>query len=62
MNAQDKRWINMWLHKIWIVDNENDSQADDISEFLWELSKRSGFYYFDKKLTSSKKWGKIKKE
>ena len=43
MNAQEKRWINKWLHKIWIVDNETDSQADDINEFLAELASRTGF-------------------
>lgn len=43
MNAQDKRWINKWLHKIWVEDNENDSQADDINEFLWELARKTNF-------------------
>lgn len=43
MNAQDKRWINKCLHKIWVIDNENDCQADDIQDFLWELAKRTGF-------------------
>lgn len=43
MNAQEKRWINKWLHKILIVDNENDSQADDISEFLLELARKTNF-------------------
>ena len=43
MNAQDKRWINKCLHKIWVVDNNNDSQADDINDFLWELARRTGF-------------------
>lgn len=43
MNAQDKRWINKCLHQIWVVDNNNDSQADDINDFLWELAKRTGF-------------------
>ena len=43
MNAQEKRWINKWLHKIWVIDSENDSQADDINDFLWELARRTNF-------------------
>ena len=43
MNAAEKRWVNKWLHKIWVVDNTNDSQADDINDFLWELGRRAGF-------------------
>ena len=48
MNAQEKRWINKWLHQIWVIDNDNDSQADDINEFLWELARRTGFQLIKK--------------
>ena len=45
MNAQEKRWINKWLHKILVIDSntECDCQADDINTFLWELAKRTNF-------------------
>jgi len=46
MNAQEKHWVNKWLHQIWIIDNENDHQADDISEFLSELARKTGFNLF----------------
>lgn len=46
MNAQEKRWINNWLHKIWVIDSHNDCQADDITDFLWELARRTGYQYF----------------
>ena len=51
MNAQEKRWINKWLHKIWVIDNENDSQADDINDFLWELARRTNDLEEFKKFT-----------
>lgn len=38
MNQQDKKWIRQWLNKIWVEDNENDAQADDITNFLSELA------------------------
>ena len=43
MNQQDKKWIRQWLHRIWVEDNENDAQADDITEFLAELAQKAGF-------------------
>lgn len=43
MNREEKEWIKKQLYKIWVEDNENDSQADDITEFLMELGRRSGF-------------------
>ena len=43
MNAQEKRWINKWLHQILVVDVNNDSQADHISDFLLELAIRTNF-------------------
>ena len=43
MNAQEKRWINKWLHKILVIDIHNDSQVDDIEEFLIQLSRKTNF-------------------
>ena len=43
MNAKEKQWIREQLYKIWVVDNENDCQADDISDFLMELGIIAGF-------------------
>lgn len=43
MNKKEKQWIKEQLYKIWVVDNENDCQADDISEFLMELGSKAGF-------------------
>jgi len=45
MNQKDKKWIRQWLNKIWVEDNENDAQADDITEFLSELAKISNYQY-----------------
>ena len=46
MNAQEKRWINKWLHKIWVIDNESDSQANNINDFLLELARRTNYTFF----------------
>lgn len=43
MNAKEKEWIKKELYKIWVIDNENDCQADDISDFLMELASKVGF-------------------
>lgn len=43
MNVKEKKWIKERLYKIWVIDNENDCQADDISDFLMELGIKAGF-------------------
>ena len=45
MNSKDKKWIKEQLYKIWIEDNDNDRQADDINEFLMELAGMVEFDY-----------------
>lgn len=47
MNKSEKKWIKEKLYKIWVEDNENDCQADDITEFLAELASKVGFDYND---------------
>lgn len=43
MNQQDKKWIRQWLHRIWVEDNKNDAQADDITDFLSELAIKADY-------------------
>jgi len=45
MNQKDKKLIRQWLHKIWVEDIENDSQAEDINEFLSLMACLSDFDY-----------------
>jgi hypothetical protein len=43
MNSKEKKWIKDSLYKIFVIDNENDCQADDITEFLMELASKIGY-------------------
>ncbi len=43
MNNKEKKWIKEQLYKIWVIDNENDCQADDITDFLSELANKVDF-------------------
>ena len=45
MNQNDKKLIRQWLHKIWVEDMYNDSQAEDINEFLSLMAGLSDFDY-----------------
>ena len=45
MNQNDKKLIRQWLHKIWVEDINNDSQADDINDFLILMAGLSEFDY-----------------
>ena len=45
MNQKDKKLIRQWLHKIWVEDIYNDSQAEDINEFLSLMACLSDFDY-----------------
>ena len=56
MNAQEKRWINKWLHKIWVVDfKDMNAQLADIDILLKELAKKTNYtLYKTDNLESSK--------
>lgn len=43
MNKAEKKWIKDELYKIFVTDNENDCQADDIIDFLMDLASKVGF-------------------
>ncbi len=45
MNQKDKKLIRQQLHKIWVEDMYNDSQAEDINEFLSLMACLSDFDY-----------------
>lgn len=45
MNQKNKKLIRQWLHKIWVEDMYNDSQAEDINEFLSLMACLSDFDY-----------------
>ena len=47
MNTKEKQWIRERLYKILVIDTmEGDGQADDISDFLAELSSYVGLDIF----------------